>query len=191
MSQPTYKENWLPIPGYEGRYEVSDLGSVRSVERVTVDRRGGRKHYAGKVLKPQSNGSHFHVPLYDESSNKRWEYIHRLVMLAFVGPCPEKKEVCHNNGNPADNRLSNLRYGTVSENRLDSVKHRTHPETRKTHCPRGHILAEPNLRGGQKPGHRKCKACKNAQSYIKRHNLKGECMEVYEMCYKKIMEGRK
>lgn len=190
MSQPTCKENWLPIPGYEGRYEVSDLGNVRSVERVTIDRRGARKHYTGKTLKPISNGSHFNVPLYDEYGKKRREYVHRLVMLAFVGPCPEKKEVCHSNGNPSDNRLCNLRYGTVSENRLDSVRHRTHPETRKTHCPRGHILAEPNLRSGQKPGYRKCKACKYAQEYIRYHHLQGECTEVYAMYYKKIMEER-
>jgi hypothetical protein len=49
--------------------------------------------------------------------------VHSLVMLAFVGPRPDGLEVCHNNGVASDNRLSNLRYDTRSENNVDSSKH--------------------------------------------------------------------
>lgn len=48
-----------------------------------------------------------------------------LVMLAFVGPRPDGLDVCHGNGNPADNRLENLRYGTRSENMRDALRHGT------------------------------------------------------------------
>jgi len=51
--------------------------------------------------------------------------VHRLVLLAFVGPCPEGMECCHNNGNPADNRLENLRWDTKSANQKDRILHGT------------------------------------------------------------------
>lgn len=53
--------------------------------------------------------------------------VHRLVLEAFVGPCPPGMECCHNNGNPADNRLENLRWDTRSANCLDAVQHGTSP----------------------------------------------------------------
>jgi hypothetical protein len=49
--------------------------------------------------------------------------VHRLVLVAFVGPCPEGHEACHNNGIRHDNRLENLRWGTPAENREDAYKH--------------------------------------------------------------------
>lgn len=51
--------------------------------------------------------------------------VHRLVLEAFVGPCPDGMECCHNNGDPADNRLENLRWDTISSNRADRIKHGT------------------------------------------------------------------
>jgi hypothetical protein len=52
-------------------------------------------------------------------------YVHRLVLEAFVGPCPEGEECRHLNGDPGDNRLANLCWGTVAENRMDKVRHGT------------------------------------------------------------------
>lgn len=54
---------------------------------------------------------------------RRKFYVHRLVLLAFVGPCPEGLETRHLDGNPANNRLENLRYGTPAENGQDRVRH--------------------------------------------------------------------
>lgn len=106
-------ERWLPVPGYEGRYDVSDLGRVRSRKK---DRRTASR---GGVLKPGLNGAgYLIVVLY--RGRERWTVaIHRLVLLAFVGPCPDGQEVRHGPNGRLDNRLSQLRYGTPCENYED------------------------------------------------------------------------
>ena len=105
-------ETWKAIPGYEGLYEVSDQGRVRSFRRVAN----------GQLLRPgRMPQGHLSVALGRGNS----QCVHKLVLLAFVGPAPDKHECCHNNGNPADNRLENLRWGTRSENIKDAVRHGT------------------------------------------------------------------
>jgi len=106
-------EIWKDVPGYEGRYQVSDLGNVRSVDRYVDCGYGGRRRYKGKALHPGARPSgHTTVALGKRNSAS----VHRLVMLAFVGPCPAGHEVLHDDHNPANNALTNLRYGTRSEN---------------------------------------------------------------------------
>lgn len=117
------KEIWKPIPGYEGRYEVSNKGRARSLDRYSkrnsVD---NRKPYLvrGKVLSQFVTPSG-HVTVHIA---RKWLYIHRLVLLAFVCP-PEqyasdtRVEGRHLDGNPANNTLQNLAWGTVKENRAD------------------------------------------------------------------------
>jgi hypothetical protein len=105
-------EIWKAIPGYEGQYEVSDQGRVKSY----------RRDHEGRFLRPgRMPGGHLSVALGRGNS----QCVHKLVLLAFVGPAPDKHECCHNNGNPADNRLENLRWGTRRENILDAVRHGT------------------------------------------------------------------
>lgn len=116
-------EIWKDIPGYEGRYQVSDAGNVRSLPRVGLQRsKKGCLHshkYIGRVLKPRRKESgHLQVQLNPDGNFQ----VHRLVMLAFVGPCPEGNEVCHNDNNPANNRLDNLRYDTRHGNRVDMIR---------------------------------------------------------------------
>jgi hypothetical protein len=94
-------ENWLPIPGFPG-YEASDQGQIRSF------RSGGCR-----VLSPKIDRDGYAV-VHPSGSNPK--FVHRLVMLAFVGPCPANMEVLHGPGGPGDNSLSNLRYGTHQEN---------------------------------------------------------------------------
>lgn len=118
-------EEWRAIPGWEGEYEVSDQGRVRSVARI-VEMVDGR-HYtvAGRVraLWTDSKG-YVHATLYRNDRGKR-HTVHGLVALAFLGPRPEDMEVCHGNGDPGDNRLANLRYDTRSNNHLDKRAHGT------------------------------------------------------------------
>jgi len=105
-------ENWKAVPGHEGRYEVSDLGRVKSFCR--------RKE--GVFLRPgRMPGGHLSVALGKGNS----QCVHKLVLFAFVGPPPEKHECLHANGVPADNRLENLRWGTRGENIRDAIKHGT------------------------------------------------------------------
>ena len=97
---------WKPVPGYEGRYLVSDEGQVKSV-------------LTNRLLRPgvMSRG-YLTVNLYDGSKPKRSRslLVHRVVLSAFIGPPPEKRQVNHRNMNKHDNRLANLEYVTQSEN---------------------------------------------------------------------------
>lgn len=97
------EEVWKPVVGYENRYEVSNQGRVRS--RV--------KELAQATMR----SGHLTVHL-----GRQTHYVHRLVLLAFVGApanSTQRSEVRHLDGNPANNNISNLLWGTVKENRAD------------------------------------------------------------------------
>lgn len=110
-------EEWRPVVGFEGLYEVSDQGRVRSAPRPKT--RGG-------LLRPGGHRSgHLHVVL-SRAGRVCTRQVHRLVLEAFTGPCPEGQECRHLNGDPADNRHVNLCWGTRSENVQDMIRHGTH-----------------------------------------------------------------
>ena len=111
-------EIWKDVPGFEGRYQVSDQGRVRSVDhRVRLVARGTETTRAvrGRILRPgpQKNASG-HLTVAIGKGNSR--QVHQLVMEAFEGPCPDGMEVLHDDHDPTNNRRTNLKYGTRSEN---------------------------------------------------------------------------
>lgn len=145
-------ERWLPIPGYEGHYSVSDLGRVYS--HPSISRRRG--HILKQSAEPKRG--YLKVNL-SRDGVVRTHMVHRLVSSAFLGPA-NGRQTLHWNDDPADNRLANLRYGTNSENVLDSVRNGNHGEAKRTHCPRGHEYTPENTqRIGNK---RQCRECKRA-----------------------------
>ncbi|WJY27425.1 HNH endonuclease [Sporosarcina trichiuri] len=115
-------EEWKDIPGHEGKYQVSNLGRVRSLDRyVRGETKNGtefKRLARGKILTPGvfTKCGHLSLPLGRRTHGRP---VHQLVLLAFEGPCPEGMEVRHLNGDPQDNRLANLEYGTRTENILD------------------------------------------------------------------------
>ena len=118
------QEIWKDVPGYEGQYQVSDQGRVRSLDRVVICAGAVKgtypSHKKGRLLCPGPiNSGHLSVVL----GRGGTKLVHQLVLRAFIGPPPDKHEVCHNNGNPADNRLENLRWGTRRENIKDKTAH--------------------------------------------------------------------
>ncbi len=128
MTFDTASETWRDIPGWEGFYQVSTNGRVRSLDRIVKARHpaSGKiepRKYAGRVLRlnKMKNG-YLWVSLVCNQKLSR-EYVHRLVLRAFAGLCPDGLEVCHGNGIRDDNRLENLRYGTRSENAFDALRH--------------------------------------------------------------------
>lgn len=149
-------EQWAPVVGYEGRYEVSDQGRVRSIDRVTSHGRRRR----GQLLKqiPHMRG-YLLVNLWRDNSARLW-LVHRLVLAAFAGPAPEGAEGRHGVGGPADNRLSNLAWGTHSDNMRDQVAHGTHAHASKTHCSQGHAFDEANTYHYPDRVHRACRKCR-------------------------------
>jgi hypothetical protein len=102
-------------------------------------------------------------------------YVHSLVAEAFIGPRPPGLEVCHGDGIPTNNRPENLRYGSHGSNLLDRVRHGTHHQSNKTHCPRRHLLTAPNLVASKAAtGHRNCLACARASANAAKHKARGE-----------------
>jgi NUMOD4 motif-containing protein/HNH endonuclease len=158
-------ERWLPVVGYEGFYEVSDQGRVRSVDRlVPHDAAGNLRRRRGCILQPATDSrGRKRVHLRRDGVGTRL-LVHHLVLTAFVGPRPPGLKGCHDDGNTATNWLSNLRWDTQSENMLDKGRHGTDPQRNKTQCPRRHLLTMPNLvRWLYRKGHRYCLACSRAQ----------------------------
>ena len=136
-------EVWKPIPGFEGHYEVSDQGRVRSLDRH-VRRGTGMLWSAGRVLVSTPNDSGHHIILLYLDRKRTYLQVHRIVAKVFLGEGAEGEMVCHKNGDPDDNRALNLYWGTMSDNQLDSVRHGTHNMARKTHCIRGHEFTPEN-----------------------------------------------
>ncbi|KRD36826.1 hypothetical protein ASE27_10240 [Oerskovia sp. Root918] len=151
--------SWRPVVGFEGAYEVSDRGRVRSLDRL--DSRGNR--IRGRVLRAATKRSgHQHLSLCVDGKGITL-LVHRMVLEAFVGPAPEGMEACHSDGDPANNALSNLRWDSRSENTLDRVRHGTHHLARKTHCPVGHPYDADNTHF-DKRGDRICRECKRERN---------------------------
>ena len=125
-------EVWKPVAGYEGLYEVSDLGRVRSFDR-TIPTSTGLRRFMGKVLRPKAQTSgHLSVCLANAGKVLQAR-VHCLVAGAFIR-CPEEgEEVRHRNGAPADNVATNLTYGTHAENTLDTYRHGARPTGEKNH----------------------------------------------------------
>jgi len=154
------EESWRPIPGYEGNYEVSDLGRVRSLDRVLTCG-SQRRRFTGQILSQFPNGEGRPTASINRDGRPRRVLVHRLVLLAFVGEPPAGHVACHNDGDCTNNRLSNLRWDTERENQLDIVRHGRHWSAQKTHCPQGHAYAGSNLVTGSRGG-RACRTCRNA-----------------------------
>lgn len=103
-------ERWRPVVGFEGRYEVSDLGSVRSLLRG-IRRLALQKNPNGRAI----------VGLHKGGRQKSYA-VAPIVARAWIGP-KTAPCVCHNNGNHLDNRVSNLRYDTQRGNCADKRRH--------------------------------------------------------------------
>lgn len=118
-------EQWKDIPGYEGRYQVSDLGRVRSLPRTvrTVSKRGTESLRAipGCVLKLQRHSQGY----LQAKLGERTYIVGPLVLTAFVSSRPSGMECAHGDGVKANNALGNLRWATPAENSADRIAHGT------------------------------------------------------------------
>lgn len=103
--------HWKDIPGYEGRYQVTKGGLVRS------------RWKGGRNLRPSYAQGYRQVVLHFCGTKQTFK-VSALVLLAYVGPCPPGMEICHGNGIRRDDRLANLRYDTRQSNRQDREWHR-------------------------------------------------------------------
>jgi hypothetical protein len=144
---------WRSVVGYEGLYEVSAAGEVKST-------RSG----AHLSTHPERKAQYPTVRLSNKGVVRKW-FVHRLVAYAFLGPRPEGLDIRHRNGDATDCRVANLAYGTRSRNIQDSVEHGTHGQARKTHCKQGHEFTPQNTRLRRSGTGRCCRACGRDRMY--------------------------
>lgn len=144
-------EQWRVIPGYP-KYEVSDLGRVKSLRYRNKD--------TPNLLTcwPNVQTGYLMVKL-----GNKYPTVHSLVLLAFCGPRPANcPEIRHLDGTRTNNALTNLRYASRSENRLDTIAHGRDHNVIKAACPSGHPYdAENTYTVPSRPNWRYCRACRN------------------------------
>lgn len=171
----TDAEEWRDIPGYEGYYQASTLGRIRSVDRILTKPSpgGGEMSYPmrGRVLRQTRCGSGYLKVNLSRDGEKANAMVHTLVALTFIGSRPPGMEVCHGPGGMDDCSLANLRYDTHGENELDKRRHGGRSES----CGRGHLLIDANLthpRGSR--SRRQCRACSCAVMWRSRRRKRGQ-----------------
>lgn len=111
-------EQWLPVPGYEGYYSVSNLGRVRSDKRTMMDKNGHARKIPEVILTPEKRSSGHLVVCLWKNHERTKRYVHHIVLETFTGGDPAGMQACHWNDDPGDNRLENLRWGTSPENTI-------------------------------------------------------------------------
>ncbi len=109
-------EEWRPVAGYEGLYEVSSLGRVRTIG-------GGKARTHGRILRATSGTTGYLRVALSAANVQRTRKVHRLVAEAFHGPIPLGAYVLHRDGNPANNMASNLYFGDARQNLQDAIAH--------------------------------------------------------------------
>lgn len=158
------EEEWRPVKGAEGKYSVSSLGRVRSENRTILCKNVVFKQLKGRILEHTiGTGGYHRVALSGTKLlGSKTKLVHRLVTEMFLGECPNSLLVCHIDGDPNNNNINNLRYGTPASNSQDVIFHGNNFNANKTHCPSGHLYSKenvylvPRLDGHQ---HRQCRAC--------------------------------
>lgn len=149
-------EEWRPIPGFEGLYEVSNRGRVASLPKPTWPTR--------RILRPGTErGGYLYVTL-RVAGRQYHRKVHQLVCETFNGPRPDGAMTRHLNGDHLDNTPDNLTWGSSSENNFDIVRHGRHHNAVKTHCIHGHPLSGSNLYVNATSGSRQCRTCQRAMA---------------------------
>lgn len=172
------EEIWLPVPGYEGFYSASDLGRIRSEAHIVMRGNGIKYTVRSKILAcpPNHDGYPFFRAHRDDRPTLSM-YVHDAVLAAHRGPKPDGLEVRHLDDVKSNCALSNLEYGTRTQNSLDAVRNGTQFPSSRTECGNGHTYTPETTRYYRnRPTVRVCVTC-NQQSQ-RRHQQRREWAEV-------------
>lgn len=103
-------ENWKPVPGFEGWYEVSDHGNIRSLDRIVPYKDGRKRRYRGKMLTPRANADGYLQVQLSVTDKPKTVKVHRVVAEAFIQNPHGLPEVNHKDENKTNNAASNLEW---------------------------------------------------------------------------------
>lgn len=161
-----WREVWRPIPEWEGRYEASNTGHIRSVDHTHVNLLGQVQRFRGRRMARQLSPGrkYWTVRLGRGRDYTRTYSVHKLVALTFLGPRPAELEVCHDDGDHLNCFAYNLRYDTRASNMADLKRHGRNWNLNLQECQRGHPLEGPNLANyASMRRQRYCSACRWAR----------------------------
>lgn len=121
-------EKWVAVKEYEGLYQVSNLGRVRSIDRVVRSRPSVFQTIKGRIIKPHLNAFGYEKFTGSRDGKTKNLYVHRLVATAFIDKPDGKNCINHIDNNPSNNRATNLEWCTHKENSQHMIKsNRTNP----------------------------------------------------------------
>lgn len=123
------QEVWKDIPGYEGFYQVSNLGKVKSIFRRVNSKHGSKRKVKERILKP-GGIKYLSVELCKNGIHK-YHSVHRLVAIAFIPNIYNKPCIDHIDANPKNNRIDNLRWVTHSQNLCNEITSKRNSERQR------------------------------------------------------------
>ena len=167
---------FINLHGYEDTHLISREGVVKSLPRNTSP---------GRVLTPHVDRYGYSYVSISSHGKVKAEKIHRLLLSTFDRPPLPGEVARHLDGNPQNNALENLTWGTQKDNEGDKKRHGTHANALKKECPRGHLYEGRNLI--QRGSSRRCHSCYRAEQFITRErkrgaeykHLKGKIADIY------------
>lgn len=118
------QEIWKDVVGYEGLYKVSNYSKVKSLDKYVKYCNGKTRFYSSCILRPGNSHGYYTVSL-TKKKIKKSHHIQILCLEAFICIRPFGMFGLHNDGNPSNNYIENLRWGTRSDNSKDAIKHGT------------------------------------------------------------------
>jgi hypothetical protein len=154
MVVPVMTEQWRPVSGWEGLYEVSDLGRVVSLPRA--------RRSTSVTLRPARDRDGYLQIVLAYGDRKETRKVHHLVGEAFNGTRPDGAQTRHLDGDPSNNTASNLTWGTNAENQADIVRHGRNDNATRTRCRKDHALFGDNLYLNPNSKGRQCRTCQRS-----------------------------
>jgi len=114
------KEHWKPVLNYEGLYEVSDLGRIKSLQKMWIGGNGGKHSHDGKLLS-MPNVLGYPVVTLCKKGSRKMNYVHRLLWESFHGKTENGIQIDHIDRNRSNNKIENLRIATRSQNQRNTI----------------------------------------------------------------------
>jgi hypothetical protein len=137
---------WRPVLGYEGFYEVSGAGQVRSLPRTITYPTGRVRTYRGQLMEQKPDRRGRRCVKLTLNGQPTMRYVSVLALEAFHGPRPEGTEAAHRNDNASDDRIGNLHWTSHQINCFERTANGRDADANKTHCKHGHAFTEENTR---------------------------------------------